>query len=154
MKRGISFEIPNKYGSLLGEVLKPIDITGLSWRIGNGESYIIVNNELDKDLFPGDKKVIEGEEFRNLLENNKHYVIFADLQAYPKREFSDIETYDEFLKSKCELILLVVDCCDVTIYCKNKGTTELLYKNATDCGFENVTYITDENDTRTRLSAW
>ena len=40
MKRGVSFEIANKYGSLLGEVLKPIDITAFSWRIGNGESYI------------------------------------------------------------------------------------------------------------------
>jgi hypothetical protein len=154
MKRGISFEIPNKYGSLLGEVLKPIDITAFSWRIGNGESYIIVNNGLDKELFSGDKEVIEGVELRSLLENNKYYVIFADLQAYPKEEFSDIETYDEFLKSNCELILLVVDSCYVTIYCKNKGTIELLYKNATDCGFEDVIYITDENDTRTRLSAW
>jgi Protein of unknown function (DUF2691) len=154
MKRGISFEIPNKYGSLLGEVLKPIDITAFSWRIGNGELYIIVNNELDKELFSGDKEVIEGVELRSLLENNKYYVIFADLQAYPKDEFSDIETYDEFLKSNCELILLVVDSCYVTIYCKNKGTIELLYKNATDCGFEDVIYITHENDTRTRLSAW
>lgn len=154
MKRGVSFEIPNKYGSLLGEALKPIDITAFSWRIGNGESYIIVNNELDKELFSGDKEVIEGVELRSLLENNKYYVIFADLQAYPKGELSNIETYDEFLKSNCELILLVVDSCYVTIYCKNKGTIELLYKNATDCGFEDVIYITDENDTRTSLSAW
>ena len=107
-------------------MLKPIDITAFSWRIGNGESYIIVNNELDKELFSGDKEVIEGVELRSLLENNKYYVIFADLQAYPKEEFSDIETYDEFLKINCELILLVVDSCYVTIYCKNKGTIELL----------------------------
>ena len=40
------------------------------------------------------------------------------------------------------------------IYCKNKGTFESLYKNATNYGFEDVTYITDENDTRASLSAW
>lgn len=103
MKRGISFEIPNKYGSLLGDVLKPIDVTAFSWRIGNGESYIIVNNELDKELFPGDKEVIEGVELRNLLEDNKYYVIFADLQAYPKNEFSDIGPMMNFLKVNVNL---------------------------------------------------
>ncbi|MGG4266651.1 DUF2691 family protein [Peribacillus simplex] len=154
MKRGISFEIPNEYGTLLGEVLKPIDITVFSWRIGNGESYIVVDNELDEELFSEDKKAIGGAELKNLLENNMYYIIFSDLQAYPKGEFFDIETYEEFIESQCELILLVVDSCYVTIYSKNKETTELLYKNATECGFEDVKYITDENDTRIRLSAW
>ncbi|MGE7604411.1 DUF2691 family protein [Peribacillus sp. NPDC097675] len=154
MKKGISFEIPNEYGTFIGEVLKPIDITVFSWRIGNGESYIIVDDELDEELFTEDKKVIEGAELKTLLENNIYYIIFADLQAYPKGEFSDIETYEEFIESQCELILLVVDSCYITIYCKNKETIELLYKNAIESGFEDVEYITDENDTRTRLSAW
>lgn len=154
MKRGISFEIPNEYGTLLGEVLKPIDTTVFSWRIGNGESYIVVDDELNEELFSEDKKAIEGSELKNLLENNMYYIIFADLQAYPKGEFSDIETYEEFIESQCELVLLVVDSCYVTIYCKNKETIELLYKNATEYGFKNVKYITDENDTRTMLSVW
>lgn len=154
MKRGISFEIPNEYGTILGEVLKPIDTTVFSWRIGNGESYIEVDGELDEALFSEDKKAIEGTELKKLLENNKYYIVFADLQAYPKGEFSEIETYENFIESKCELVLLVVDSCYFTIYCRNKETIELLYKNATDCGFEDIKYITDENDTRTRLSAW
>lgn len=154
MKRGISFEIPNEYGTILGEVLKPIDTTVFSWRIGNGESYIVVDGELDEALFSEDKKAIEGTELKKLLENNKYYIVFADLQAYPKGEFSEIETYENFIESKCELVLLVVDSCYFTIYCRNKETIELLYKNATDCGFEDIKYITDENDTRTRLSAW
>jgi len=49
MKRGLTLEIPNKYGSFLGEVLKPIDITTFSWCIGYGESYKVVNNQLDED---------------------------------------------------------------------------------------------------------
>lgn len=154
MKRGISFEIPNERGSFLGEVLKPIDITAFSWQIGSGESYIAakMDDELKEVLFPEDKNVIDGAALKDLLENNKYYIIFADLQAYPKGEFSEIETYAEFIESKCELILLVVDCSYVTIYCKNKEAIELLYKNANDCGFEFVEYITDENDTRTSLS--
>lgn len=154
MKRGISFEIPNKYGTLLGEVLKPIDTTVFSWRICDGESYIVVDDKLAEELFSEDKKEMEGTELKILLEKNMYYIISADLQAYPKGKFSHIETYEEFIESQCELILLVVDCCYVTIYCKNKETIELLYKNGAECGFENVEYITDENDTRTRLSVW
>lgn len=154
MKRGISFESPNEYGTILGEVLKPIDTTVFKWRIGNGESYIVVDDELDEALFSEDKKAIEGTELKKLIENNKYYIISADLQSYPKDEFSEIKTYDDFVESQCQLVLLVVDSCYFTIYCRNKETIELLYKNATDCGFENIKYITDENDTRTRLSVW
>ncbi|MBM4765129.1 DUF2691 family protein [Bacillus sp. B15-48] len=154
MKRGISFELPNEYGTFLGDVLKPIDITAFSWRIGSGESYKIMNNELSEDLFPEDKKVMEGIALKELLENNSYYIIFADLQAYPKGKIAEINTYEEFTKSDCELVLLVVDSCYATIYCKDKDKLELLYKNARDCRFEDVEYITNENDTRTRLSVW
>ncbi|WP_396021688.1 DUF2691 family protein [Bacillus cereus group sp. BfR-BA-01380] len=58
MRRGICFEIPNEYGSLLGEVLKPIDITAFSWRIGDGESYIVENDQLGKELFSEDRDII------------------------------------------------------------------------------------------------
>lgn len=154
MKRGISFEIPNEYGTLLGEVLNPIDTTAYSWRIGYGESYVVVNNELDEELFSEDKKEIKGVELENLLENNIYYIISANLQAYPKGECSYIDTYEEFIESQCELALLVVDSCYVTIYCKIEETIEILYKNAIEYGFEDVKFITEENDTRTRLSVW
>ncbi|MGZ9586697.1 DUF2691 family protein [Paenibacillus marinisediminis] len=154
MRRGISFETPNEYGGLLGEVLKPIDITAFNWRIGSGESYMVVNDQLDKELFSEDRDIIEGAELKNLLETNKYYIIFADLQAFSKDENPHIATYEEFIESNCELVLLVIDCCYVAIYCKNQEAIELIYKNAIDCGFEDVEYITDENDSRTRLSAW
>lgn len=154
MRRGISFEIPNEYGSLLGDVLKPIDITAFNWRIGSGESYIVVNDQLDKELFSEDREIIQGVELKNLLEKNKYYIIFAELQAFPMEEIPHIATFEEFTQSECELVLLVVDCSYVTIYCKSQMAIKLLYKNAINCGFEDIKYITDENDSRTRLSVW
>ncbi len=56
MKRGISFKLPNEYGTFLGDILNPIDISSFSWRIGDRESYKIINNELCEALFPEDKK--------------------------------------------------------------------------------------------------
>ncbi|MCI2256432.1 DUF2691 family protein [Domibacillus sp. PGB-M46] len=153
MRRGVSFDIPNEYGSLLGDVLKPIDITVFAWRIGSGELYRMENGQL-KELFPEGKGIIGGVKIKRLLEDHTYYMIFADLKAYPNGEFSTIDTYEEFLKSKCELVLLVVDCSYVTIYCKNKKDLELLYDHATDRRFKNVEYIMDENDTRASLTVW
>lgn len=154
MKRGISFVIPNEYGRLLGKFLKPIDISAFSWRIGDGEAYKVVDDRLDEDLFLNHNGAIEGEELKHLIEVNKYYIIFVDLQAYPKGKISSIKTYAEFIESKCELVLLVVDCSYVTLYCKDNEVIRVLYNHAKECEFENVEYITDENDSRTSLIAW
>ncbi|WP_223643477.1 DUF2691 family protein [Planococcus sp. 4-30] len=154
MKRGISFEIPNKYGRWLGEILKPIDITAFDWQIGSGESYTVIDEQLDEELFSNERNIIEGAGLKNRIEANRYYIIFTDLQAFPKNEVTRVETFEEFLESDCQLVLLVVDCIYVTIYCKNQESIELLNKNAIACGFEEIEYITDENDGRTRLSVW
>jgi len=154
MQRGVSFKLPNEYGTFLGDVLKPIDIASFSWRIGDVESYQIIDNELCEALFPEDKKTIEGTSLKNIIENGSYYIIFADLQAYPKGKITEINTYEEFVESNCELVLLVVDSYYATIYCKDKDKLKLLFKNAQDYAFKDVAYITDENDIRTRLSIW
>ena len=156
MKRGISFQIPNKFGSFLGDILKPMNISTFSWRVIPVESYLVVNAEsdIDKDLFETDNIIKEGADLKNLLENNVYCIISADLQAYPKGKVSEIETYEEFVESECELVPFVVDSCYTVIYSKDKEKLELLYKNAEDFGFENIQFITDENDARTRITAW
>lgn len=154
MKRGISLKIPNDYGTYLGEILKPIQISVFNWRIGYVEAIKAIDNKID-DLFLANINVIEGEKLKALLEINEYYLIFAELQAFPKEKLSEVETYEDFVRSNCEFVVLVADSCYVTIYCKNKDAIELLYKNAAEYGFENVEYISQENDdTRSRLIVW
>jgi len=155
MIRGISLEIPNQKGNILSKVLQPINITEFNWSIGNGESYLVVNGQLDEDFFSQDVKVMDGKLLKKNIEDNQYYVIFADLKAFPKNENAkNIETYEDYIKSECQLIVLVVDCSYTTIYCKDKENLKRLYQNAKDSGFKNVQYITDENDTMTSLTAW
>ncbi|MCC9023195.1 DUF2691 family protein [Bacillus nakamurai] len=151
MKRGITFEIPNEYGNFAAHILKPFPASAFTWFIGNGEAYITDNGQLDEDLFPENQQVIEGIELKKKLETHHYYMIFADLKAFPKGRFSEIHTYEDFIKSPCELVLLIADCSYATLYCKDKHMLELLYEHAKQCGFTDVAYITDENDTRTGL---
>ncbi|WP_337588343.1 DUF2691 family protein [Paenibacillus gorillae] len=77
------------------------------------------------------------------------------MKAYPKgKRVVDVSTFDEFLKSDCHLVLLIVDSVYVTIYCKDKDQIESLYNNAVNKKYEKVEYVTEDNDFRTGLSVW
>lgn len=141
-------------GEWLEEVLKPVKISAYYWQVGSGELYRMIDNQSEKELFRNDRNVIEGTELENRLITNQQYIISADLQAFPENRVTRVETFEEFVESDCQLVLLVVDCIYVTIHSKNQKTIELLNKNAMTCGYENIEYITDENDGRTRLSVW
>ncbi|AZB41779.1 DUF2691 family protein [Bacillus sp. FJAT-42376] len=155
MKRGIDFEIPNEHGRFLWEVLAPFEMTEFVWTIGHEESYIVEDNALERPLFPEEKSGMDGLLLRKLLENNMYYLIFANLQAYPRGEhYERVDTYEEFVNSHCQLVLLVVDTINVTIYCKDKEKLENLYQQADIQGFHHLRYITDKNDSRTSLSVW
>lgn len=135
-------------------MLKPIDISSFDWWVGSEESYLVARGGLDEALFPEEPSIVEGSDLKRLFKDNIYYVIFADLKAYPKgEEVVDIETYEEFKESKCELVLLVADSTYVTVYAKDQKEIKSLYENAQNQGYY-VEYVTDENDGRTRLSVW
>lgn len=140
--RGISFEIPNAYGKYLFEILDNINITDFICRIGRGEAYTIEANQLNTSLFPtGD--VMDGTTLYSIISKEDYYLIFADVR--------EIETYQEFLKSECPFELLVVDSSSVYIYSKDQGTIKQLHSNVVAAKYENINFLTDENDTLTTL---
>ncbi|UGB28761.1 DUF2691 family protein [Metabacillus sp. B2-18] len=155
MERGISFEIPNKYGSLLGEILMPFETAKFIWRTGGEESYLLKGDELGELLFKDEINWLEGRHFKKLIEENNYYLIFTDLKAYPKnKQLDNIKTYEDYLKSECQLVLLIVDSAYVTIYCKDNESLKRLYENAKNKGFDHLQYITDKNDSRANLTVW
>ncbi len=152
MKRGITFGIPNEHGRILAEILKPLDVAAFHWYIGGEEAYF---SDMLEPLFPDQTLGMDGILLKETLENYDYYVIFADLKAYPKdKKVIDVGTYEEYLTSDCQFVLLVVDCTYITIYCKDQEKLADLYYNALSLGFSDVEYTTDDNDYRTRLSVW
>lgn len=118
----------------------------------SGESYFVVDGELDDELFH-DYAIVEGTDLAIRLNTNQYYTIFVELQAFPfGKTVNQVKTYEEFVDSGCEFVLLIADNSYVSIYCKNKNTIEKLYFNALKNDFEEVQFITDENDTRTSLT--
>lgn len=152
-KRGLRFLIPNGYGSLLSDILEPIDCCKYNWHIDNDEIHLIVDDALtDKWLFT--EKVVEGKDFLRLIRENRYYLIFAELTAFPKEaHIASISCYNEFLKSECEIIVLVYDCSYVDIYCKYEELLGKLFTNALGKGYENVRYIAEDDD-RTHMGVF
>ena len=154
MKRGIQFEVPNEWGSHLGEALKPFNISNFDWYNGGEEAYRLTEGVMEP-LFHGEMYGMKGEDLSEILQSTFSYIIFADFKAYPQGESTkDVLTYEEFLNSQCQLIVLVVDSSYVAVYCKDTEMLNLIYQNAVEKRYEKVKYITNENDTRTKLSAW
>lgn len=53
---------------------------------------------------------MNGEELQKIIDNNKYYLIFANLKAYPKgAKIKDVMSYEEYIVSECQIVLLVID---------------------------------------------
>ena len=152
--RGLSFEIPNKYGQYLFNILNAFDFKQYVWKTGGQEAYYIENDELGTALFR-ESYVYTGEELYKTISERDYYVIFADLKAFADPlHVKEITTYEEFLDSRCEFVLLLVDCAYVMIYAKNPKVITAVYAKAINSEYQNVAFITDENDSNTTLIAF
>ncbi|MCQ4114245.1 DUF2691 family protein [Ruminococcus sp. zg-921] len=142
--RGISFKITN-HNNILYQILNCIDIKKYVWyNIENqNESW---ENTSKNDLF--DSSYYDGENFLKCIQSN-HFVVFLKLQAYFENcKFFDIHTYNDFIKSDCQLILLVYDCSSVEIYSKDVNDITAIYNNALKNNYLDINFITDNNDMR------
>ena len=75
------------------------------------------------------------------------------LQAYyPNAEYERIDTYDEFLSRKCRILLLICDAHHIDSYCKDIEISRALFAQANSLSYQDVEYITDENDDRTAMN--
>ncbi|MGC7870989.1 DUF2691 family protein [Desulfosporosinus sp. SYSU MS00001] len=146
--RGIGFTVSN------GENILRTIFTGVAcekywWNITEEEIY----DKMDKPLFA--ENYINGKTFVDTISNQNHHVIFANIKAYPPNTSpTELETYEDFIKSDCQLNLLCVDVIYYEIYSKDDFVIETIRSNASKNGFHNVEYITEENDGRTRFSVW
>lgn len=126
-------------------MLEPVDCNKYSWYIDRDE-IIVSTSDGCKGLF--EDQVVKGTDFSNLINNNSYYMIFAVLKAFPDSvPITQIATYEDFINSKCEIIMLVADNTFTDVYCKDISLIEKLYDNAAAKGYTEIEYI-DENDSR------
>ncbi len=146
--RGVSFQIPQMISDTLLQILKCIDIAQYDWY--NIDSQNEVWSDSRQELF-FQANFYDGKSFALCIQEY-HYIIFLKLQAYfPNSQCYDIHTYQEFVESDCQILLLVYDCEFVEIYIKDFAISQAIYQNAILNHYTDVVYITDTNDGRTKM---
>ena len=69
-----------------------------------------------------------GKELHKEISNDDYYLIFVDLKAFSRTSYvREIATYQEFVESDCQFVLLIVDSSFVTIYAKDQITIKQIY---------------------------
>ncbi|TQR18013.1 DUF2691 family protein [Psychrobacillus vulpis] len=149
---GLLFEMKNKFGKQLSDILVDIVDPSWCWSIGSGEAHSM---EIpDPDFLPPNV-IMEGEAFFSDISTGKYYVIFADLKAFPTREdVVEVKNYEEFLKSSCQLALLVIDSVYVSIVLKEQQMVHKFFERAEALGYTNIKFLTDENKTSLLFNVW
>lgn len=134
---GIKFEIPNGWGNYLDFIIKDINTDGLIWKISDEE--ILMDRNDNQDLF--NKEFYNNQDFRNIIVNNKYYLIFGNIAAFKSFSSKDIYCYEDFKNSDCEILINVIDSSFINIYAKREKILEQLSQNAINYNFQNIEYI-------------
>ena len=157
--RGISFKVNSSEKSVLSIILQNIDIEKLFCKITDDDITMdrdmTMNKDktMNKDISIFTEEQVNGETFKNIISTVGYTVIFANIKAYPDKSMNDsINDYDDFLKSNCILIILCSDLYDYEIYSKSEEMIEMIKYNCIKKGYDEIEYITEENDRRTRLN--
>ncbi|URZ06114.1 DUF2691 family protein [Clostridium felsineum] len=141
---GISFEIPNNYGSYLSDILEPLGYSDYKWLIDDDEIHLMYNNEFTDEFLFNDS-ILSGEELYSISKNNTYYMVFATLRAFYKEStVKKVLSYNEFLKSDCKIIIGIYDCSEVILLSKDTELIARMYDYTLYKGFKKVEYISEE----------
>lgn len=151
MIRGVLFTVQEDNGFVLRDIVRMMNLSDVVWQALDVESYFDdYTNGLPEPLFDTEMILTNSSLLEHL--QRKHYLIFVDMKSFPKYITPyEVKTYEEFRTSECEAVVLIADSITVEIYMKDLQKLHVFYQEATS-KFENVEYITDENDMRYRLS--
>ena len=145
MNIGIKFKIPNEYGNYLKKILNTIDDTKYVWKIWEDEVYITDDNKNNGFLFPQEKEIFSNTEFIDIISQESYYTFFANIKLYEKDDGIAIKNYKDFLKSSCILVLLITDSEFVEVYSKEEKLVKVIYNNAVENEFRDISYIIKDN---------
>lgn len=132
----------------MNKIFHGIDSSNFRWKLECEEVF----GEYGE--FFCDKTDYINNDFQNMVQK-KHYPVHLNLQMYYKNsDVNEINNYDQFLISSCQLIIFIVDNVFVEIYAKNQTILERILKNAVDFYFSNIEYINESLDTYKKFSRY
>ncbi|WP_346848697.1 DUF2691 family protein [Clostridium sp. UBA5119] len=141
MIRGLRFKIPNEYNFFINKITDGINKDTYVWEIFEDQVFV------EKGDFLFDSDIYSGQKFNEIISQSPYYATALNLQVFPcETNIQQVKNYNEFLSSNCELVFLICDVIFVDIYSKSMKIIEIIRLNAQNNNFQEIEYITDEND--------
>lgn len=151
--RGIMFQIRNEYGKQLADLLVDIVDPTWVWFIDPVESYKVENDTLADPLFSD--VIMDGQGFSELINTHVHYLIFADLKAFPTIEsIVKVRNYEDFMRSDCQLAFLLADSVYAWILAKDQEVIRKLGERARSKGFIEIEFLAEDQVSGMMLTIW
>jgi len=149
LKRGVSFEIPQQTADTLWQILSAIDIYKYFWVVIEDQTEVW-DSRYENDFFR--QRCYTGKNFAKCIQQD-HHIVFLKLQAYLlPHAFQNVLSYEEFMAGDCQFVMLIYDCENVEVYIKDRAVLDSVFNRANALGYYNVNFITDLNDTRTKMN--
>lgn len=150
---GISFWIPTNNEKSIRSIFDKIPIENYLWNLKEDDIYNIPCLKENQFLFT--KKVIEGTEFKNKINNKKYLVNFCNLQAFTNlKEIRMIDSFKDYINSNCQLIILITDGRLVQVYSKHEVHLIQIQENAEKSKFTHVKYIPEIEDVNQYITSF
>lgn len=131
--KGIEFLVENKACNILYQILQNNCTVNCIWTIEENDSFVRTDDvNYFPEIFPSN--VCSNKLFFESL-NQNCYICFINIQLYENEEdIVSIDSKDDFLNSKCQLILLITDNVFVDLFCKNERLLEEIEENLNRLG--------------------
>lgn len=145
---GINLKLKNEYNNFLHKIFNGININNYDWKIVEDEIiYNDIEGSINTTIF--DNKIMCGDDFFRSIQMEKYYLINVNIQAFiVDSPMSDIETYDDFANSTCEIALFCTDTVYIEVYCKNQKVLSEIISNCKKYNFEDLEILTEKTDNR------
>lgn len=139
---GIQFEVPNESGCILKNILNGIDVERYFWKISEDDIYLVPCSKENQFLFTTSS--LAGNEFNRKINSSKYLVVFASIWAFfLPDDVCELKTYQDFVDSNCQMVILITDTTIVKILSKNLEVTRQIYRNAIEYKYKKIVYITN-----------
>lgn len=135
---GIEFEIDNEYGIFLSKILSNINTANSKWYLSLEEAY-----DKEGDFFQ--KEVYEDSYFREKIQKD-HYIIHFIGFCFSDGNITEINNYNDYLDSSCNIVISIIDSTIVKIYSKEASILKTIEENAKNNNFTNINYIYSKNN--------
>ena len=127
-----------KYTGILAKILSGIDVEKYVWRSFLTQCEVMSKTEeyFTREIYPG----------KAFLQEIKgaYYILFLKLQAHIENEdMEEIVTYEDFIKSDCQLMVLVCDCYEFEFFSKQRTIIDSICNTACSNGYHNYRFISD-----------